>query len=132
MMTWSTSSTGTMAAVPSGRSASASWERSSLASRIAYHHNRRQPHHNRRQPPHNRQLPTNMPAKLLYRILFFAALVQTWSCTSLNITNYYHKHRSTLDSIESVYKTAYAKKPFSIEFPDRPFSRLSLELITDS
>ncbi|HEY6899498.1 MAG TPA: hypothetical protein VI233_02600, partial [Puia sp.] len=73
-----------------------------------------------------------MPAKLLYRILFFAALVQTWSCTSLNITNYYHKHRSTLDSIESVYKTAYAKKPFSIEFTDRPFSRLSLELITDS
>jgi len=54
------------------------------------------------------------------------------SCTSLNITNYYHKHQSTLDSIESDFKKAYQEKPFSIEFTDRPFNHVSLELMTDS
>ena len=68
----------------------------------------------------------------LYRLLFFAALASVTSCTSLNITNYYHKHRSTLDGIEQVYQRAYLKKPFSIEFTDRPFNHVSLELKTDT
>jgi hypothetical protein len=59
-------------------------------------------------------------------------LVQTTSCTSLNITNYYRKNQSALDSIEVVYHQAYEKKPFSIEFTDRPFNRLSIELVTDT
>ncbi len=63
--------------------------------------------------------------------LFFIATLAT-SCTSLNITNYYRRNQSVLDGIEEVYRQAYEKKPFSIEFTDRPFNRISLELDTDS
>src|ERR1700761_3111442 len=62
--------------------------------------------------------------------LFIVAVIP--SCTSLNITNYYHKHRATLDNIEQTYHKAYQKKPFAIEFTDRPFDHLSLELTTDT
>ncbi|HXB06139.1 MAG TPA: hypothetical protein VNW04_03465 [Puia sp.] len=61
-----------------------------------------------------------------------ALLTGATSCAKLNITNYYHKHRPALDSIEDTYRRAYNKKPFSIEFTDRPFDRVSLELITDT
>jgi hypothetical protein len=54
------------------------------------------------------------------------------SCTTLNITNYYRRHRSTLDGIEETYRQARDVKPFSIEFTDRSFTRVSLELITDT
>ena len=54
------------------------------------------------------------------------------SCKTLNISRYYHRHQSVLDSIELVYKQAYNNKPFSIEFTDRAFDRVSLELATDT
>ena len=73
-----------------------------------------------------------MPALRLYHLLLLIILVQATSCTSLNITNYYRKNQSALDSIEAGYRKAYLKKPFSIEFTDRPFNRLSLELVTDT
>jgi len=85
-----------------------------------------------------------MPNKLSYQPVFrrigkaavYAALFYfccgALSCTSLNITNYYHKHQGTLDSIEQCYKKAYHEKPFSIEFTDRPFNHVSLELNTDT
>jgi hypothetical protein len=72
-----------------------------------------------------------MPTKLSYLFLF-GACCGMLSCTSLNITKYYYKHQSTLDSIEERYKKAYEEKPFSIEFTDRPFDHVSLELTTDS
>jgi hypothetical protein len=65
-------------------------------------------------------------------ILLFTVLTVGNSCTSLNITNYYHKHRSTLDSIDLNFKKAYQERPFSIEFTDRPFDHVSLELMTDT
>jgi hypothetical protein len=65
-------------------------------------------------------------------VLSSAALIFGSSCTSLNITNYYHKHKSTLDSIDQCYKKAYQERPFSIEFTDRPFQHVSLELVTDT
>jgi hypothetical protein len=71
-----------------------------------------------------------------YRLLLPAALAAAFlaagSCTSLNITNYYRHHQSTLDSIDHVYQKANRKKRFSIEFTDRPFHHVSLELMTDS
>jgi hypothetical protein len=67
-----------------------------------------------------------------YCLLFLSILVVATSCTSLNITNYYHRHQPTLDSIEMVYHKAYQKKHFSIEFTDRPFDHVSLELVTDT
>jgi len=54
------------------------------------------------------------------------------SCKTLNISRYYHHHQSTLDSIEQMYTVANKEKPFSIEFTDRRFDRVSLELATDS
>lgn len=73
-----------------------------------------------------------MPHLRPYHFLLLIILVQATSCTSLNITNYYRKNQSALDSIEAGYRNAYLKKPFSIEFTDRPFNRLSLELVTDT
>ena len=54
------------------------------------------------------------------------------SCRTVNISRYYHRHQSALDSIELMYTHAYARKPFSIEFTDRAFDRVSLELDTDT
>ena len=54
------------------------------------------------------------------------------SCQTLNITNYYHRHKLSLDSMETTFRTAYQEKPFSIEFTSRSFNRVSLELITDT
>src|SRR5882757_5490353 len=73
-----------------------------------------------------------MPSIRLYHLFLLIILIQATSCTSLNITNYYRKNQSALDSIEADYRKAYLKKPFSIEFTDRPFNRLSLELVTDT
>ncbi len=66
----------------------------------------------------------------LIALAFIALFV--CSCKTLNITRYYNRHQSILDSIELVYRAAYTHKPFSIEFTDRSFGRVSLELNTDS
>ena len=65
-------------------------------------------------------------------LLLFILLLGVSSCKTLNITRYYHRHQSILDSIQLVYTQAYASKPFSIEFTDRSFGRVSLELVTDT
>jgi hypothetical protein len=59
-------------------------------------------------------------------------LVLLASCQRLNISNYYHRHKESLDSMETTFRTAYRQKPFSIEFTNRRFNRVSLELITDT
>jgi hypothetical protein len=68
----------------------------------------------------------------IYRLFLLAALAATGSCTSLNITRYYHRHHYTLDGMEQTFQKAYRQKPFSIEFTDRPFDHVSLELMTDT
>ena len=76
-----------------------------------------------------------MRTTTLYHLLFitlFLAGAGATSCTKLNITKYYRRHHPALDSIEDTYRKAYSQKPFSIEFTDRPFDRVSLELITDT
>ena len=70
-----------------------------------------------------------------YRLLSGAALIPllfATSCAKLNIGNYYRRHRPTLDSIEHTYRDASRLKPFSIEFTDRSFDHVSLELVTDT
>ncbi len=64
-------------------------------------------------------------------IYILTTLILT-SCTSLNITNYYHKHHYTLDSMAQVYTKAWHAHHFSIEFTDRSFDHVSLELDTDT
>jgi hypothetical protein len=60
------------------------------------------------------------------------ALALLSSCTSLNITNYYHKHQNTLDGMARVYQKAWHGRHFSIEFTDRSFDHVSLEFDTDT
>jgi hypothetical protein len=70
-----------------------------------------------------------------YRLLSLAALIPllfATSCAKLNIGNYYRRHRPILDSIEQTYRDASRLKPFSIEFTDRSFDHVSLELATDT
>src|SRR5258707_12886755 len=73
-----------------------------------------------------------MPNKKGHIVPFLFIVLCTSSCKTMNITRYYHRHQSILDSIELVYTQAYQHKPFSIEFTDRSFGRVSLELVTDS
>jgi hypothetical protein len=61
-----------------------------------------------------------------------ATLALLSSCTSLNITNYYHKHHHTLDGMAQVYQKAWHNRHFSIEFSDRSFDHVSLEFDTDT
>jgi hypothetical protein len=64
-------------------------------------------------------------------IYILTTLILT-SCTSLNITNYYHKHYYTLDGMAQVYTKAWHTHHFSIEFTDRSFDHVSLEFDTDT
>ena len=73
-----------------------------------------------------------MRNKQAHILLFIVVALYTCSCKTLNISRYYHRHQSVLDSIELVYAQAYKQKPFSIEFTDRAFDRVSLELATDT
>jgi hypothetical protein len=73
-----------------------------------------------------------MRNKQTHILLYAAFALLACSCKTLNISRYYHHHQSVLDSIELVYAQAYKQKPFSIEFTDRAFDRVSLELATDT
>jgi hypothetical protein len=71
-----------------------------------------------------------MPSALRYSIILLATIA--CSCTSLNITNYYRRHRYTLDGMAGVYQTTWHSHHFSIEFTDRSFEQVSLEFDTDT
>jgi hypothetical protein len=73
-----------------------------------------------------------MSNKIIYRVILSAALINACSCTAVNIVKYYKGHQPILDSIQHSFKNAYRERPFSIEFTNRPFTRISLELMTDS
>lgn len=73
-----------------------------------------------------------MRNKRSHILLLIILAAYACSCKTLNISRYYHHHQPVLDSIELVYTQAYKQKPFSIEFTDRSFGRVSLELVTDS
>jgi len=68
----------------------------------------------------------------IYRLFLLASLATSTSCTSLNITKYYHRHHYTLDGMAQVYQKACQARHFSIEFTDRAFDHLSLEFDTDT
>ena len=72
------------------------------------------------------------PSYRLPATVALLGVILSSSCTTLNIKNYYHHHRPTLDSIEETFRQACQAKPFSIEFTDRSFDRVSLGLITDT
>jgi hypothetical protein len=68
-------------------------------------------------------------------ILLFCAALLLCSCAArrTRITaDYYQKNEQALMRIEQSYRALYAIKPFSIEFTDKSFQYISLEIITDS
>jgi hypothetical protein len=75
-----------------------------------------------------------MTGKYSHIILLFSAIVLLGSCATRKTfpTHYYHENEDTLVQIEQAYRALYAVKPFSVEFTDKAFSNISLEIKTDS
>jgi len=67
-------------------------------------------------------------------ILFLLVTAVVCSCsTSKSVsTNYYQKHGPSLDNIETLYKGLYKQKPFSLQFTNKNFDEIALEIITDT
>ena len=65
-------------------------------------------------------------------ILLLAAAI--CSCNSVRkiSTKYYDENEKVLSKLEPEFKALYRQKPFSIEFTDRSFNFVSIEIITDS
>ncbi len=77
-----------------------------------------------------------MVNKTKYGATLFCLLLVTCrfisSCSSVNISKYYSQNQKTLDSIQQSYKTQSLRRPFSIEFTDKTFNNVSIEIWTDS
>jgi hypothetical protein len=54
------------------------------------------------------------------------------SCATTSMVKYYNQHHEQLDIIQQSYKENYERKPFSIEFTDKSYQHIFLELLTDS
>lgn len=68
-----------------------------------------------------------------YIIWMVAATAMLSSCSrKLISTHYYEENQVTITQIENMYRALYAIRPFSVEFTDRSFNSLSVEIITDS
>lgn len=64
--------------------------------------------------------------------LLIIALVMVSSCATQYTTAYYRKNSATVNSIHNQYRNLYAEKPFSVEFQDKSFNFISLEIILDT
>lgn len=64
----------------------------------------------------------------LIPVIFFA------SCETPKhfVTDYYKRNETALVKVDELYKALYKEKPFSIEFADKSFNYVSLELLTDT
>lgn len=75
-----------------------------------------------------------MQNKRINIILSLSAILLLGSCATRKTfsTNYYYENEKTLTVIEQSYKEIYKQKHFSLEFTDRTFNYISLEIMTDS
>lgn len=72
-----------------------------------------------------------MSNKIIIPLLVFIILLS--SCvSSKKISNYYFQNQQILDAIQSRYKEQYNKRAFSIEFTDKTFKHVSIEMFTDT
>ena len=67
-----------------------------------------------------------------YPIFITIIVLMVCSCTTTNITKYYMKNKSVLDSIDKIYQAEYNQRKFSLEFPDKEFKSVSIEIYTDT
>jgi len=70
-----------------------------------------------------------MVNKLIYIFLGSTVL---FSCTTTNISKFYYENQATLDQIHEAYKAEYSKSAFSLEYIDKSFKNISIEIFTDS
>lgn len=75
---------------------------------------------------------TDKHAHIIISVLFAAALLGSCATRKTFSTNYYHENEDTLVQIEQAYRALYNIKPFSVEFTDRSFNNITLEIKTDS
>ena len=68
----------------------------------------------------------------IYQLLFTAAVFCSCSSIQKVSTKYYNENEKMLNNIEQSFKTLYRQNPFSIEFTDRSFNFVSIEIMTDS
>ena len=65
-------------------------------------------------------------------LLFFTTVLM-YACTSTsNISKYYFENKKVLDSIQQSYKQQYKQRAFSIQFTDKSFNNVSIEILTDT
>jgi hypothetical protein len=65
-------------------------------------------------------------------LLCVAALMSSCASRKVFSTNYYNENEKALTFIESLYKTINQQRHFSVEFTDKSFEYVSLEILTDS
>ncbi|NCI49592.1 hypothetical protein GWC95_06645 [Sediminibacterium roseum] len=70
--------------------------------------------------------------QLTIMLICVAALVSSCASRKVFSTNYYNEHEKTLIAIEQLYKNINQQRHFSVEFTDKSFEYISLEIITDS
>jgi hypothetical protein len=73
-----------------------------------------------------------MGNNIKYGSFLFAFALLCFSCRTTNVVKYYEHNHQTLDSIEASYKQQYKQNRFSVEFTDKTFKNVSLELFTDT
>ncbi|HEY8690788.1 MAG TPA: hypothetical protein VIM07_16240 [Chitinophagaceae bacterium] len=72
-------------------------------------------------------------SKKITTIKLFCVAVLINSCTvTTNISKYYLQNQKILDSIQRSYKEQYKQRHFSIQFTDKSFNNVSIEILTDS
>jgi hypothetical protein len=56
------------------------------------------------------------------------------SCSSARkiSSGYYHKNAKVLDNMEVTYRELYRQKPFALQFTDKSFEAVSIDILTDT
>lgn len=67
-----------------------------------------------------------------YILYLFLAAVVLSSCSARITGNYYRKNSETVNSIYAQYNKLYFENPFSVEFKDKTYNYISLEIIKDT
>ncbi len=73
-----------------------------------------------------------MKPNILHITLGLTLLVMVSSCASSFTGKYYREHSATVNSIYEQYNKLYFEKPFSLEFKDKTFNNISVEIIKDT
>ncbi|MEP6615411.1 MAG: hypothetical protein ABJA57_02475 [Ginsengibacter sp.] len=71
-----------------------------------------------------------MGEKIFHKLFLLVVLMN--SCTTTNISKYYFDHQPVLDKLHQSYSVQYSHNPFSLEYVDKSFNNISIEIFTDT